>query len=55
MKLLYILKSEVTPGQHNMLENHKKKAEVSVINLRENKNYKEIIQQVVAHDKLICW
>lgn len=55
MKLLYIVKSEVTETLSNMLDNHKKGAKLTVIHLRENKNYKEIIQQVFANDKIITW
>ena len=55
MKLLYIVKAEVTETLSNMLDSHKKDAEVTVVKLRENKNYKEIIQQVFANDKVITW
>ena len=55
MKLLYILKSEVTETLSNMLANHKKSADVTVIYMRENKNYQEIIKQVFANDKVITW
>ena len=55
MKLLYIVKSEVTETLNNMLDNHKKNAELTVIHLRENKNYKVIIQQVFSNDKIITW
>ena len=55
MKLLYIIKSETTETLSNMLDSHKKGAEVTVVNMRENKNYKEINQQVFANDKIITW
>ena len=55
MKLLYIVKSEATETLSSMMESHKKDAEVTVINLRENKKYREIIQQVFANDKVITW
>lgn len=38
-----------------MIENHKKKADVTVIDMRENKNYEEIIDKVFDNDKVITW
>ena len=55
MKLLYLLKKEPTPIVNNMVENHKKKADVMVIDMRENKNYSDIIEKVFENDKVITW
>jgi len=55
MKLLYILKKEPTSAVINMIESHKKKAEVTLVDMRENKNYEQIIDTVFANDKVITW
>jgi hypothetical protein len=55
MKLLYILKKEPTDTVNNMIESHIKKAEVTVIDMRENKNYEEIIDKVFENDKVVTW
>ena len=55
MKLLYILKKEPSPAITNMIESHKKKAEVTVIDMRENKNYAEIVDKMFVNDKVITW
>lgn len=55
MKLLYIFKKEPTPSVNNMIESHKKKAEVTIIDMRENKHYEDIIDKVFENDKVITW
>ena len=53
MKLLYIIKKEPSAAINIMIESHKKKADVAVIDMRKNKNYEEIIDKVFANDKVI--
>jgi len=55
MKLLYIFKKEPSATINNMIESHKKKADVTIIDMRENKNYDEIIDKVFESDKVITW
>jgi len=55
MKLLYIIKKEPSPAIINMIESHKKQADVTIIDMRENKNYEEIIDKVFNSDKVITW
>lgn len=53
MKLLYILKKEPSSSFKHMIDSHKEKAEVTIIDMRENKNYEKIIDQVFSNDKII--
>lgn len=53
MKVLYILKKEPKDSVKNMLKSHKKMADVTVIDLKNNKNYTEIIDKVFDSDKVI--
>jgi hypothetical protein len=55
MKILYIFKQEPVERINQLIEAHKKKADVSIIDMRENKNYVDIIDAVVANDKVITW
>jgi hypothetical protein len=55
MKLLYLLKKEPTISINNMIESHKNKEDVTIIDMRTNKNYAEIIEKVFANDKIITW
>ena len=53
MKLLYLLKKEPTPSLYKIIESHKLNAEVTIIDMRENKNYQMIIDKVFKSDKII--
>ena len=55
MKLLYLLKKEPTETIEKTIETHKSKADVTVIDMRKNKNYAEIIDKIFENDKLITW
>lgn len=55
MKLLYLLKKDPTPTISDMIESHKNKADVTIIDMRKNKNYAEIIDKVFENDKVITW
>lgn len=55
MKLLYILKKEPSPTINNLIESHKTKADVTVIDMRNDKNYDDIIDKVFENDKVITW
>lgn len=53
MKLLYIFKKEPSAAINNMIESHKKKADVTIIDMRKNKNYEEIIEKAFENDRVI--
>jgi hypothetical protein len=55
MNILYVLKRESNSTLKNMIEQHKKDAEVSIIDMYKNKNYDEIIAAVANSDKVITW
>ncbi len=54
MKVLYILKSELTDTAKTICESHKKNHEVSLVEL-ENKSADELLDLIESHDKLIMW
>ena len=53
MKILYLLKQDPEETLKQIMEEHKKANEVSVIDLRENKKYDEIIDTIFSSDKVI--
>jgi galactitol-specific phosphotransferase system IIB component len=55
MKILYIIKQEPDETLKTIMDEHNKKNEVTVVDLRENKNYDRIIDLIVSSDKVISW
>ncbi len=55
MKILYILKQDLDGTGKKIIEEHRKGNEVTVVDLRENKNYGEIVGMIESNDKVICW
>ncbi len=55
MKILYLLKEEPDATGKKIIEEQKKTHEVMVLNLRENKNYDQIVDLIVSHDRVISW
>jgi hypothetical protein len=55
MKILYILKQEPDATVKKLMEVHKKGNDVTVVNLKENKNYGQIVDLVFSSDKVISW
>ena len=53
MKLLYLLKKTAPPATQQMIDSHQKMADVTIINLYENKNYDDIIDKIAGSDKVI--
>ncbi len=53
MKLLYLLKNKPSTSTQEMIKHHKEKADIMIIDMRENKNYNEIIDQIFNNDKVI--
>jgi hypothetical protein len=54
MKVLYILKNELTKTAKTIYESHKKSHEVLVVKL-EDKSANELLDLIETHDKLIMW
>ncbi|MEE9523171.1 MAG: hypothetical protein V3V59_00305 [Thermodesulfovibrionales bacterium] len=55
MKILYLLKREPDKTLIEILESHKRSHEVSVIDMREDRDYVKIIEQIAMSDKVISW
>lgn len=55
MKILYLIKQEPDETLKKFIEEHKKTNEVAVVDIRENKNYDQIIDLITSSDKVISW
>lgn len=55
MKLLYLLKRNIDSTLQDFIDEHRKAHEVTVIDLREEKNYERIIDVIFSSDKIISW
>ncbi len=54
MKILYILK-EPDETLNKMMEEHKKSHEVTVLDLKVDKDYDRIVDLIASNDKVIAW
>ncbi|KWT79383.1 MAG: hypothetical protein H7843_09655 [Nitrospirota bacterium] len=54
-KVLYILKQEPDATAKTIIETQKTLADVTVIDMRTDKDYDKIIGEVVSSDKIITW
>jgi len=55
MKILYLLKQDPGDTLTEFIAEHSKSHEVKVIDIRENKNYVQLIELIENNDKLIAW
>lgn len=55
MKILYLIKQEPDETLKKILDVHKKGNEVTVVNLKENKKYDQIVDLIFSSDKVISW
>lgn len=55
MKILYILKQAPDATLTTIMNVHKKGNEVTVVDIRENKDYGKIVDLIFSHDKVISW
>ena len=55
MKILYLITKDPDPALTAILDENKKSHETTVIDLRSNTQYAEIIDQIEAFDKVISW
>ena len=55
MKILYILKQEPDATVKKLMEAHKKGNDVTVVKLKENKNYAHIVDLIFSCYKVISW
>jgi hypothetical protein len=55
MKILHIQKQELDATAKKILEAHKKNNEVTVVDIRKEKNYDKIVDLIFSSDKVISW
>ncbi len=55
MKILYLLRQDADATGKKIMDVHKKGNNVTVVNLRENKDYGKIVDLIFSHDKVISW
>ncbi len=55
MKILYLQTQDLDTTAKKIMEVHKKANEVMVVNLKENKNYGQIVDLIFSNDKVISW
>lgn len=55
MKVLYLIKQEPDETVSKIMEEQGRSNEMTVINLKTNKDYNQIIDLIEATDKVISW
>ncbi|HWR97395.1 MAG TPA: hypothetical protein VN317_03165 [Candidatus Methanoperedens sp.] len=55
MKILHIIKKDLTPTEKAILEAHRAAHEVATVDLRTDADYRRIVDQIAAADKVISW
>lgn len=55
MNILYLLKDDPEPTVKKIIAESEKAHAVTVIDLKKNRDYDRIIQEIVACDKVISW
>jgi hypothetical protein len=55
MKILYIMKQEADATCRTIMDVHKKSNDVTVVNIKENKDYGKIVDLIFSSDKVISW
>ncbi len=55
MKILYLLRQDADATGKTIMDVHKKENSVTVVNLKENKDYGKIVDLIFSHDKVISW
>jgi hypothetical protein len=55
MKILYILKQDLNATTKTIMEVQKKGNDVTIVDIKENKNYDQIVDLIFSSDKVISW
>lgn len=55
MKILYLIKQELDGTVKKIIDENKKKHDVTVVDIRKNKDYDNIIDLIALSDKVISW
>jgi len=54
MNILYIVKNDPKDSMGAILEEHKNKESVTIVDLREDDDYGKLIKHIETSDKIIC-
>lgn len=55
MKILYLQKQDMNTTGQKILETHQKGHDVTVVDVRRNKDYDRIVDLIFSSDKVISW
>ncbi|UCG78033.1 MAG: hypothetical protein JSV21_10795 [Nitrospirota bacterium] len=55
MRILYILKQDPDPTLKDIIKRHREQNEVEIYDLRESKDYEDLVYLIVTSDKVISW
>ena len=55
MKILYLQKQDLDATAKKIMEVHKKGNDVTGVNIKENKNYGQIVDLIFSSDKVLSW
>ena len=55
MNILHIIKGEPDITTGTIILEHAKIGHVTVIDLRDNRDYEYIVKMIESHDRVICW
>ena len=55
MKILYLQKQAFDATTQKIMDVHKKGNDLTIVNIKENKNYDQIVDLIFTSDKVISW
>jgi hypothetical protein len=55
MKILHIVKQDLDATAKKIIEVQKKGNDVTIVDLKQNKNYGQIVDLIFSSDKVISW
>jgi len=55
MKILYLLSKDADETLKKIMDKHGKVNEVTVTDIRVNKNYKQLMELIESNDRVISW
>lgn len=55
MKILYIIKKDPEGTLNDFLSRHKASHDVTVVDLRTEKDYERIVDLIIENDRVISW
>ncbi len=55
MNILYILKRDPDTTLNEILSEHKKAHDVTVVDLRNEKDHGKVVDLIASHEKIISW